>query len=116
MIKQEDSSSMYDFMSADHEAPIAEPLVREVNWQSSNNERFKRDLPDHVKESMKVTQKDLSYYAFSRFAFGHPVVDNFESTVNKAYKQKIGELEKGFIFIVEREKYIKFYRELMGSM
>jgi len=117
MIKPEESGSMYDFMSSDHEAPVIEkkaPLVREQNWQSANNERFKQDLPDHVRDAMTVTQTDMSYYAFNRFAFGHPVRDNFEQGVNKAYKEQVGELQKGFIFIDERNKYQSFYRQMMG--
>lgn len=112
MIKAEDSSSMYDFMSSDHEAPVIEQKekpVREVNWQSSNNERFKQDLPDHVRDAMTVTQTDMSYYAFTRFAFGHPVRDNFEQSVNKQF----GKLEKGFDFKLMRERYINLYREMM---
>jgi len=116
MIKAEKGSSFYDDF-AGNEAPTVERKEipkREVNWQSANNERFKKDLPDHVRDAMTVTQKDHSYYAFTRFAFGHPVRDSFESSVNKAYKEKIGELPKGFDFVVERELYIKFYQSMMG--
>lgn len=95
-----------------HEAPVIEkkaPLVREPGWQAANNERFKQDLPDHVRDAMTVTQGDHSYYAFTRFAFGHPVRDNFEQSVNKQF----GKLEKGFDFKLERERYINLYREMM---
>ena len=120
MIKAEESGTMYDFMSDGHVAPeqpekgitIVDRSTpkREVNWQSANNERFKRDLPGHVKDAMTVTQTDQSYYAFQRFAFGHPVRDNFEQQVNARF----GKLEKDFDFRLERERYMKLYRELMG--
>jgi hypothetical protein len=104
----------------DSPAPEApQPKVREVNWQANredNSKPYVNSMPNHVKEAMTITQKDLSYYAFSRLAFGHPVADSFEQSVNQAYKDKIGELEKGFIFIVEREKYIKFYKLMMGDI
>jgi hypothetical protein len=105
--------SFYDDF-AGNEAPMADkPLVREPGWQASNNERFKKDLPDHVSDAMTVTQADHSYYAFTRFAFGHPPRDNFESQVNKAHKNQFGDLVKGFVFPVERDKYMKFYRGMM---
>jgi hypothetical protein len=136
MIKAEESSSMYDFVPSSHQAPqatekpvregdnyipkapVAEqkaPLVREVNWQSAEkvNERYKDSLPDHVKESMTVTQKDFSYYAFQRFIFRHPPRDNFESQINIAHKERFGVMASGFVFQEERDKYIKFYRSMM---
>ena len=106
----DDSGSLYDQFS-EHKAPAIEKPVREVNWQSSNNERFKRDLPDHVRDAMTVTQKDHSYYAFQRFAFGHPVRDSFEQGVNKQF----GKLEEGFDFRLARNEYQKVYRNLMGE-
>jgi hypothetical protein len=110
----DDNSSLYDQFSS-HEAPAIEqkaPLVREPGWQASNNERFKRDLPQHVQDSMTVTQADHSYYAFNRFAFGHPVRDDFEQSVNKQF----GKLEKVFNFKLERDKYRSLYRNLMGEL
>lgn len=111
----DDSSSLYDQFSG-HAAPTPQekPLVREQNWQSANNERFKRGLPDHVKDAMVVTQKDLSFYAFTRFVLKNPPRDSFEAQVNEAHKRKFGPFEYGFDFIAEREKYIKFYRGMMG--
>jgi hypothetical protein len=119
VIKQEDSSSLYDFVGQDHTAPTTPPkkkLVREQNWQSAEkvNERYLDSQPEHVKNAMTVTQDDHGYYGFTRFVFGHPPRDNFESQVNKAHVEKFGKLLPGFNFIPEREKYIKFYRELMG--
>lgn len=108
-------------MFDNHVAPAIEkkaPLVREVGWQSAEkaNERYRENLPDHIKDAMTITQADHSYYAFTRFALNHPVRDNFESAVNKAYKEEVGELQKGFNFPVEREKYINFYRKMMGEL
>ena len=121
MIKTEQGSSMYDFMSNDHEAPVPEkgiqiterkPLEREVNWQSSNNERFKRDLPDHVKDAMATEQPDRSYYEFDNLAFGRNPRDNFGAKVNQAF----GKLAKGFDFRAEKARYIKFYKQLMQEI
>lgn len=108
----EDNGSLYDqFSSHDAPTPHKKPLVREQNWQSAEevNKRYKENLPAHVKEAMTVTQKDLSYYAFNRFALGHPVRDSFEHEVNKLF----GKLTQPFDFKLERAKYIKLYKQHM---
>jgi hypothetical protein len=118
MIKAEESSSMYDFMEGDYQAPVAtasaprEKLVREAGWQSAEevNKRYRDSLPDHVKESMTVTQKDHSYYAFQRYIFMHPPRDNFEADVNSKHTRPVGE----FDFQVERQRYVDFYRSMMN--
>jgi hypothetical protein len=113
MSAPEEGGSLYDQFSGNQAPEQPKRLVREVGWQSAEkvNERYRDSLPDHVKESMTVTQADHSYYAFTRFAFGHPVRDNFEQQVNKQF----GVLEKDFNFKQKREQYILLYREIMNQ-
>ena len=106
--------SLYDQFSG-HEAPAVEPrepLEREVNWQSSNNERFKRDLPDHVRDAMSTEQKDNSYYEFDNMVFGRNPKDSFGKSVNRTF----GGLTKGFDFREEKKRYITLYRKLMHEL
>jgi hypothetical protein len=123
MIKAEEGGSFYDAFGDDYVAPPMEnyqgetiekkaPLVREQNWQSANNERFKQDLPDHVREAMTVTQKDYSYYEFDNLAFNRNPRDNFGAKVNQAF----GKLEKGFVFKDEKARYQKLYKQLLGEL
>ena len=116
MIKAEQGGSMYDFIDNSHEAPVIEqkaPLVREQNWQSSNNERFKRDLPDHVKDAMNTEQKDESSMGFWRMFTNQNPKGSFEQSVNIRFggREAIGEL-----FREKKAEYITLYRQIMGEM
>jgi len=118
-VKGEDSGSLYDqFNKVDTRDLPAQPEikpapVREANWQANRADMSKpynnKEMPEHAKEAMNIAQVDHSYYAFTRFMFGHPVRDTFEAEVNKLYVKPVGE----FSFTTERGKYVEFYRSRM---
>ena len=116
MIQQEESGSLYDFVDSNHTAPVIEqkaPLVREVNWQASNNERFKRDLPDHVKDAMAVEVVDRSYYAFEDLVWNRNPRDSFTDKVNREFG---GKPTGDFSFRDEKARYIKLYKSMMQEI
>ena len=113
MIKPEESSTMYDFVSENHEAP--QPKERAVNWQANRENTSKpyvNNQPRHVKEAMRITQKDNSYYEFDNLVFNRSPKDSFGQSVNFAF----GELKSGFDFRAEKLRYITLYRELMKEL
>ena len=86
-----ENDSVYGFMDDDYSAPVAEqaePLVREVNWQSSNNERFKR-APD----TNEPEQKDESNMAYWRMFTHQMPKGSFEQSVSIKFggREAIGE-------------------------
>lgn len=111
MIKAEQGGSMYDFMSSDHEAPVIEqkPLVREVNWQSSNNERFKREMPNPV----ETEQKDESGMAFWRMFTQQIPKGAFEQSVNIRFG---GREAIGVEFKSKKIEYVKLYKSILEEL
>ena len=96
-----------------HEAP--QPKERAVNWQANRENTSKpyvNNHPSHVKEAMRIEQKDESGLAFWRLFTQQNPKGSFEQSVNFAF----GELKSGFDFRAEKLRYITLYRELMKEL
>jgi hypothetical protein len=108
MIKPEESGSLYDFVDNNHTAPVVEkaPLVREENWQSSNNERFKRDMPN----PSDIEQKDESSGGYWRLFTQQMPKGAFEQSVNIAFG---GREAIGGLFREKKVEYVKLYKSMM---
>jgi hypothetical protein len=107
----EDNGSLYDQFIG-HSAPAIEqkaPLEREVNWQASNNERFKREIPNPV----ETEQKDESGMAFWRMFTQQIPKGSFEQSVNIRFggREAIGEQ-----FREKKIEYVKLYKSIMGEV
>jgi len=116
MIKQEDSSSMYDFMSSDHEAPEAPQPRERVAGQFANREDLStpyvnREAPKVI--PVELEQKDESSISYWRMFTRQIPKGSFEQSVNLAFG---GREAIGGLFREKKIEYVKLYKSMMGDL
>ena len=110
-----DQESFYDQFSSNEapameQAPVKESR-RQVDWMAAKNFKAAENVAEKVRTASTSTQKDLSYYAFNRYALSHPCIDSFEQSVNIQF----GEVVTGHNWDDLKARYIALYKQMMEA-